>query len=91
MPVPLMPAFVFAPGRMLAGATPLSLMPVPLTCAVLGEIPIPLLEVAPLVPVLGFAKTIGLFVRGVIPETAPSECGPTTDRDVAAAPVGNFN
>jgi len=91
MPVPLMPAFVFAPGRMLAGATPLRLMPVPLTCAELGESPIPLFEVAPLVPVLGFAKTIGLFVRGVIPETAPGECGPTTDRDVAAAPVGNFN
>jgi hypothetical protein len=91
MPVPLMPAFVFAAGRMLAGATPLRLMPVPLTCAELGESPIPLLGVAPLVPVLGFAKTIGLFVCGVRPETGLGECGPTTDRAVAAAPVGNLN
>lgn len=91
MPVPLMPAFVFAPGLMLAGATPLRLTPVPLTCAELGESAIPLLEVAPVVPGLGLAKTIGLFVRGVIPKTAPGESGPTTDRAVAAAPVGNFN
>ena len=90
MPVPLMPAFDFAAGRMLAGPTPLRLVPVPLTCGE-GESPIPPLEAAPLVPVLGFAKTIGLFVCGVIPETAPSECGPTTDRELAAAPVGNFN
>jgi hypothetical protein len=91
MPVPLMPALVFAPGRMLAGATPLRFTPVPLTRAELGESAIPLLEVAPLVPVLGFAKAIGLFGRGVLPETAPGEDGPTTDRAVAAAPVGNFN
>ena len=68
-----MPALVFAPGRMLAGATPLGLMPVPLTCAELGESPIPLLDVAPLVPVLGLAKAIGLVVCGVVPETAPGE------------------
>jgi hypothetical protein len=91
MPVPLMPAFVFAPGRMLAGATPRRLTPVPLTCAELGESTIPLFEVAPLVPVLGFAKTIGLFGRGLVPKTAPGEDGPTTDRVVVAAPVGNFN
>src|SRR5262245_53540512 len=91
MPVPLMPAFVFAPGRMLAGATPLRPMPVPLTCAGPGESPIPLLGGVPLVAVLGFAKIIGLFVRGVVPETAPGECGLTVDRGVAVAPVGSFN
>ena len=91
MPVPLMPAFVFAPGRMLAGATPLRPMPVPLTCAGLEESPIPLLGVVPLVPVLGFTKIIGLFVRGVVPETALGECGLTVDRGVAEAPVGSFN
>jgi hypothetical protein len=76
---------------MLAGATPLRPMPVPLTCAGLGESPIPLLGIALLVPVLGFTKIIGLFVRGVGLETAPGECDPTTDRGVAAAPVGSFN
>lgn len=85
-----MPAFVFTPGRMLAGATPLRLMPVPLTCAELLESPIPLLEIAPPIPVLGFAKTITLVVRGVVAETAPREYGPTTDRAVAAAPVGKL-
>jgi len=89
MPVPLMPAFVFAPGRMVAGAVPLGFMPVPLTCAELGESPTPLLEVAPLVPALGFGKTIGLFVRGG--EAAPGEFGPTMDRVVAEAPGGNFS
>ena len=91
MPVPLMPAFVFAGGRMLAGATPLRPMPVPLMCAELGESPIPLLGIALLVPVLGFTKIIGLFVRGAVLETAPAECGPTMDRGVAAAPVGSLN
>src|SRR5215813_11195689 len=91
MPMLLMPAFVFAPGRMLAGATPLRPIPVPLTCAGLGESPIPLLGLVPLVPVLGFAKIIGLFVRGVVPQTAPGECGLTVDRGVPLAPVGSFN
>jgi hypothetical protein len=90
IPVPLMPAFVFAPGRMVAGAVSLGLIPVPVRCAELGDSPIPILEVAALVPVLGFGKTMGLFVRGVIPETAPGEFGPTMDRAVAAAPGGNF-
>src|SRR6516225_7916891 len=89
MPVPLMPALVFTPGRMLAGATPLWAMPVPLTCAGLGEGPMPFLGVAPLVALLGFAKIIGLFVRGTVPETAPGELGPM-DRGVGAARTGSL-
>src|SRR5262245_66466930 len=88
MPVPLMSAFVFAPGRMVAGAALLVFMPVPLTCAELRKSPTAPLEVAPLVPALGLGEASGLFVRG---GGTADEFVPTMNHGVAAAPSGNFS
>lgn len=88
--MPLTPVLNFAPGRMMASAVPLGLMPVPLTRPVLCNGPLPARVPEPLVVMLGIRGASGLFERGVTFNVAPPIFGPVAGRVVAVVPDGTL-